>query len=242
MSKIYEALRQHQHKPITERDEPSLSAPVPSQALVAGREMQALYRSVEAVIGERSAGVMLMFASAHPGEGKSTICAAFGATLAQNFGKTVLILDGDRNHPHIKRFGAASDSSVLTLAKAPETVAQSAKRLSARGSIAVIPITSFVGFANADSPELDMLASIKSKLTSAFDYLLLDVPSLADVSWLPAIGRMADGVILVVEAERTRWPVAKNAKLEFEASGAKVIGAFLNKRKFYIPSRVYQHL
>jgi protein-tyrosine kinase len=49
-------------------------------------------------------------------------------------------------------------------------------------------------------------------------------------------------VILVVEAERTRWPVAKNAIQEFENSGAKVLGVFLNKRQFYIPPRIYRYL
>jgi hypothetical protein len=32
------------------------------------------------------------------------------------------------------------------------------------------------------------------------------------------------------------------AKQEFENGGAKVLGAFLNKRQFYIPEKIYRYL
>lgn len=255
MSKIYEALRRHELNPVSvpvpvqppEPEEVNVAPPPSSELaddlLVSNRDMQTLYRSVEALISEIQGGVTIMFSSAHRGEGKTTVCGGFAATLAQNFGKSVLILDGDRDHALTRRFGSSHrNATVASLAKSPEAVLQGATRFGARASIAVVPIASLVGLANADSSELDLIAGVKNELTKTFDYILIDAPSIADVSWSPAIGRIADGVILIIEAERTRWPVAMNAKQEFENSGARVFGVFLNKRRFHIPNRVYRYL
>jgi Mrp family chromosome partitioning ATPase len=240
MSKIYEALRQHGQQP--KLDSAPTSPSFFADSALVNRDMQTLYRSVQALIAGIEGGAMIMFSSAHPGEGKTTICGSFAMTLAQNFGRSVLILDGDRNNALTGRLGVPGSATVSSLAESPEAVLQAAKRIAGRGAIAVVPIPSLVGLANADSPDLDSIAAVKDKLAKTFDYILIDAPSIADVSWSPSIGRIADGVILVIEAERTRWPVAMNAKLEFETSGAKVLGVFLNKRRFYIPPRIYRYL
>jgi len=206
----------------------------------ANREMQTLFRSVEPLIAGVNGGAMIMFSSAHPGEGKTTVCGSYAATLAQSFGKSVLILDADRDHVLSRQWGSQKDATVSALEKSSEAVAvlQAGKRVGARGSISVMP----VGSGNADSPDLAIIAANKDKLAETFNYILIDAPSVADVSWSASIGSLADGVILVVEAERTRWPVALNAKQEFEGSGARVIGVFLNRRRFYIPPRIYRHI
>lgn len=272
MSKIYEALRRHEQQLAADKamprqgagkisldDEPGGSDPsklldeprrVEEARIVrssegvtnlfgAKREMQTLFRSIEPLVAGIQGGAMIMFSSAHPGEGKTTVCGSYAATLAQNFGKSVLILDADRDHVLNRQWGQR-DASVAALEKSPEAVAalQADKGVGARGSISVMP----VGSGNSDSPDLALIAANKEALAKTFDYILIDTPSVADVWWSTSIGSMADGVILVVEAERTRWPVVLNAKQEFEASGARVIGVFLNKRRFYIPPRIYRHI
>jgi Mrp family chromosome partitioning ATPase len=46
----------------------------------------------------------------------------------------------------------------------------------------------------------------------------------------------------VLEAEKTRWPVAENTKQMIEKNGGKVLGVVLNKRQFYIPDFIYRRL
>jgi Mrp family chromosome partitioning ATPase len=262
MNKIYEALRRHEQnrgagESVRRQDDgatfdresdragPSSYVDPPQQAeearLVgqsqvvtnffgANREMQTLFRAVEPLMATVQGGATIMFSSAHPGEGKTTVCGSYAATLAHSFGKSVLT----------RRWGSQKDVTVSALEKSSEGVAvlQAGNRVGARGSISVVP----VGSGNADSPDLAVIAANKDKLAKTFNYILIDAPSIADASWSPSIGPMADGVILVVEAERTRWPVALNAKQEFEGSGARVIGVFLNKRRFYIPPRIYRRI
>lgn len=265
MSKIYEALRRHEQKlapdgarntdeaPLQDDDASLLAAKVSLQRAEpaelslpvgsfpsASRQMQTLFRSVEPLVSGVQGGAMIMFSSAHAGEGKTTVCGSYAATLALTLGKSVLILDADRGHALTRKWGSPRDASVAALDKSPEPTAvlQAGRRMGPRGLISVVP----VGSASADSPELVLIANIKDKLANTFDYILIDAPAVADVSWSPAIGAMTDGVILVVQAERTRWPVALNAKQEFETSGARVIGVFLNKRRFYVPPRIYRRI
>ena len=243
MSKIYQALRQH--------EEDKRGSPPPPRATQANfvddlvfvnRDMQALYRSVDAALSDVEGGVMIMFSSARPGEGKTTVCGGFASVAATHFGRAVLILDGDRHHTLSRRFETRDDDTVASVTEAPDAVQQNARRFGPRGSITVVPVASLVSATAVDTHEIDLIGAAKERLTKTFDYILIDAPSMADVPWSPTLGRLADGVILVVEAEGTRWPVVANCKSEFEDSGAKILGVFLNKRRFYIPRIVYKFI
>jgi Mrp family chromosome partitioning ATPase len=242
MSKIYEALRRHDQKPVL--DDSSLPhTPLTDNFFVATRQMQTLFRSVESVLSGVQGGAMIMFSSAHPGEGKTTVCGSFAATLAQHCGKSVLILDGDRDHALARHWGHHREEVTLaTLEKQPQAILRFGKRFGTSGSISAVPVGSWPGSPNGSSPEVAGVAALKDTLAKTFDYVLIDAPAVADLSWAPAIGATTDGVILIVQAERTRWPVALNSKKEFEGSGAKVLGVFLNKRRFYIPARIYRNV
>jgi len=242
MSKIYEALRRHDQRPMVLDEESEPSAPLKDDFFVASRQMQTLFRSVEALLSGVEAGTMIMFSSAHPGEGKTTVCGGFAATLAQNCGKSVLILDGDRDQVLTRHWGTQKNVTRSMLEKDPQAILHTGKRFGATGSVSVVQVGSLLGAPNGSSAEIGEVAALKSTLTKTFDYVLIDAPSVADLSWAPAIGAMTDGVILVVQAERTRWPVALNSKQEFEGSGAKVLGVFLNRRRFYIPARIYRRV
>jgi Mrp family chromosome partitioning ATPase len=239
MSKIYEALRRHDQRPMIDEDSEPLVVPTDS-SFVASRQMQTLFRSVEGLMSP--GGSMIMFSSAHPGEGKTTVCGSFAVTLAQNCRKSVLILDGDRDHALTRHWGTRQDWTIPALENQPHSILESGKHFGATGSVSVVPVGSLLGSSSGSSLEIGEVAALKSILTEAFDYVLIDAPSVAEMSWAPAIGAMADGVILVVQAERTRWPVALNSRKEFEGSGAKVMGVFLNRRRYYIPSRIYRRI
>jgi Mrp family chromosome partitioning ATPase len=53
---------------------------------------------------------------------------------------------------------------------------------------------------------------------------------------------LVDGTILVMEAEKTRAPVARKLKRVVEDGGGKVIGAILNRRRHHIPQWIYRYL
>jgi Mrp family chromosome partitioning ATPase len=51
-----------------------------------------------------------------------------------------------------------------------------------------------------------------------------------------------DGVVVVIAAESTRAPIVMSLLERLQGQGAPVLGAVLNKRKFYIPHLIYRWL
>lgn len=75
-----------------------------------------------------------------------------------------------------------------------------------------------------------------------YEFVVLDLPAVLDNESVPTLSRMADKVILVIEAERERWQVINRAKELLEGANANIIGAILNKRNMYIPRWLYTRL
>jgi Mrp family chromosome partitioning ATPase len=79
-------------------------------------------------------------------------------------------------------------------------------------------------------------------LKERFDLIIVDSPPVMLFPDGPAIVSKVDGVVLVVEAEKTKWQVALNVKDRITRSGGNIIGTVFNKRKFYIPDFIYKYL
>jgi Mrp family chromosome partitioning ATPase len=72
------------------------------------------------------------------------------------------------------------------------------------------------------------------------DWVLFDAPPVNHFDEGLALSGMVDGVVMVIQAEKTRWEVAQSAKQRLEDSGGRILGVVLNKRKFYIPKWLYE--
>jgi Mrp family chromosome partitioning ATPase len=79
-------------------------------------------------------------------------------------------------------------------------------------------------------------------LRNGFDYSLIDCPCLKNSGDLLSIAPFVDGVILVVEANRTRREEIRHAEQTIETAAGKVLGHVLNKRTYLIPGWIYRRL
>ena len=75
-----------------------------------------------------------------------------------------------------------------------------------------------------------------------FDLILIDSSSDASNFEIIALSSNVDGVVLVVEAGKTRRHVAESVKKKIEASGGLILGVVLNKRRYYIPGFLYDKI
>ena len=57
-----------------------------------------------------------------------------------------------------------------------------------------------------------------------------------------ALGALADGVVLVVQAGRTKRPVLTRAADLLRKAGARVLGSVLNRRVLEIPEFIYRRI
>jgi hypothetical protein len=72
-------------------------------------------------------------------------------------------------------------------------------------------------------------------LRSEFDYTIIDCPSMSQSGDLLSIAPFVDGIILVVEANRTRRDQPRLAEQRIQAAGGKLLGYILNKRAYELP-------
>lgn len=73
-------------------------------------------------------------------------------------------------------------------------------------------------------------------LRSEFDYSIIDCPALKVSGDLLSIAPFIDGILLVIEANRTRREAPLQAEQCITAAGGKLLGFVLNKRTCEIPA------
>jgi Mrp family chromosome partitioning ATPase len=86
------------------------------------------------------------------------------------------------------------------------------------------------------------IKDIWDSLRQRYDLVLIDSAPLEVSPDGIEISRRVDGVVLVVEAEKTRWQVVENLKEKILNNGGSIIGIVFNKRRFYIPDAIYNRL
>ena len=73
-----------------------------------------------------------------------------------------------------------------------------------------------------------------------FAFVLIDSPATNLYTDVTLLSSMADGAILVIEANSTRCEAALQAKEALTAANFQLLGAALNKRTFPIPEFIYR--
>ena len=79
-----------------------------------------------------------------------------------------------------------------------------------------------------------------AELRSTFDYAVIHAPPIGVSSEPETLARLTDGMVLVVEAHRTRRVLARVTQKKLRSAGVQVLGAILSGRTFPIPERIYR--
>jgi Mrp family chromosome partitioning ATPase len=82
----------------------------------------------------------------------------------------------------------------------------------------------------------DPISKLLTDLRERFDFVIIDGAPLDGYSESFFLASKVDGVILVVESERTTKQVVKKIKKELEWGPVNLLGIVLNKKKNYLPS------
>ena len=81
-----------------------------------------------------------------------------------------------------------------------------------------------------------------TELREEFDYVVANAPPLSAFADGMVLGRMVDGVVLVLEADATRREAAIRVTESLRNSRIPILGAVLNNRRFPIPAAVYKRV
>jgi Mrp family chromosome partitioning ATPase len=248
MSKIYEALNQAQK----EKRGSGLTSNLPTSHLsmplstrdtegpLLEKEMLSLYQSIESLL-RNSPKKVIQFIGSREGEGTSTIVREFGLMIAKKLDRSVLILDADQINPgqHLF-FGITPEYGWEDMLRDDGEIDKVLYQVK-DSNLYVCPVSPNGPFTHHvfDSPKIEALWN---KLKERFDLILVDSPPATSSPDGIAISRNVDGVVLVLEAEKTRWPVADSVKDKITNNGGKILGVVFNKRRYYIPEFIYKKL
>lgn len=80
------------------------------------------------------------------------------------------------------------------------------------------------------------------ELRAEFDYSIVEGPPVGLSSEAAALGQLADGIVLVLTAHKTRRAAARKIKETLEGARTRLLGTVLSERTFPIPSALYRRL
>jgi non-specific protein-tyrosine kinase len=182
-------------------------------------------------------GNTLLVTSAHPGEGKTFTSINLGLSIAQQLDRTVLIVDCDLRNPWKNHFDFASDFFGISITKGLADYLMEDLPLS---EVIVNPGIEKVTILPGGRPlpnSADLLSSKKMEaLVSELKYryqqdriVIFDSPALLACTDPLVFSHLIDGVILVVQAERTS-PTDIRKALDL-LNERPIFGTVLNKSK-----------
>jgi len=184
---------------------------------------------------------LIAVTSCNIGEGVSTVASNLAVTLAGHSNERVLLVDANFHHPSAhKIFGVnlfpglieiLEDSQDSKTAIKPSTV-ENLFILSTGAKKSEI----------SDEYESQVFADLLDILKQDYSFIVFDTPPMSEGNCAVRLAGLADGVILVVEAEQVRWQVAQRAKERLVHAKANMLGVVLNKRKFHVPAWLYRRL
>jgi hypothetical protein len=172
-------------------------------------------------------GLAIAFTSANPGEGVTHTIHALVAGLAREPGTRTLM----------------ADSRVLRqLRAAPAELPALCRALPAAGQTLYELASSTAPGPHSWEGSWEYRRDTIAELRRAFDYVLVDCPALREGNDLLSLAPFVDGIILIVEADRTRKDQVQHAEKAIAFARGKLIGTILNKRSYVVPEWIYRRL
>lgn len=244
MSRLYDALQNARSKSPVEALPRSMALPDHAVPVTVGADMEILrlYQAIENRLAAQPNKVVQVIACGE-GEGATTVAGRLARFAALRMGRTVVLLTASAQP-------AMQNQVRLPRPVLPELPAQPPMTADAMPEIRQEEDSRlFIGHlpnqgGPADIHALNPLAlrDYWNCLRERVDLVVIDAPPALNSPLGLAIAPTVDGVVLVIEAERTRRAVAEAARDALMTAGATILGTVLNKRRFYVPQFLYDRL
>lgn len=167
----------------------------------------------------------ILITSTVAGEGKSEVSTNLAISMAQS-GQKVLLIDADMRHPSLHKTWNISNrvglsSFLVGQSSAQETIQKVMPRLHVlpSGWISSNPIDLL------DAPSMEKLIA---ELSEDYDFIILDSSPFVGCADPFILGKVADGVVLVVRPERLNAKAANVAREHLTNIEQRVVGMVVN--------------
>ncbi len=172
---------------------------------------------------------VLLVTACRPGEGKSTISANLAMALAGNSDR-VLLIDADLRRPRAHEYAGIDGSVGLTNVLLEEVSIDVAVHRLKGTDLALLPAGK-IPPNPADLLTSSRFAALVREMGKKYTYVVIDSPPVLSVADATLLSPIVDGVVLAVDATRTRRAALSKSVKMLEASGARLLGTVLNRAK-----------
>ncbi len=245
MSKNFELLQRvsamgHFPLPVETASHPhKIPAPPGRRKEAADPEIAKLVQRLFSAAGQDNGPKVVSFSGIARDDRSSWICARAAEVLSEQAGSSVCVLDANLAAPQLHvELTAASHPGFAEALCTKDPIRNYATPISGE-HLWLIP----GGQANPGlRPSRERYRERMAELREAFEYILIGAPSLARETEATLLGQLADGAVLIVEANRTRRETLRRAKEQLQSAHVMLLGAVLDQRTFPIPEKIYEKL
>jgi len=189
----------------------------------------------------RTAPKVAVFASSDSNRESSWLCALAAKVLAESAPVSVCLVEGTCGAPSLPQlFGVGNHHGLMDALRQEGKIKEFAKQMAPEN------LWLLSGGAIAeDSVNLFHSSRMKERideLRREFDHVLIDAPPLSAYAEGLILGGLADGVVLVLEANATRREAALRVAENLRMMKIPLLGAVLSNRTFPIPAGIYKRL
>ena len=171
---------------------------------------------------------VLMITSANPQEGKSITAANLAVVMAQT-GKRVVLIDSDLRRPaQHKIFSLSNKVGLTNILIDPEVRWEDVWQSTEVETLKIITSGALPPNPSEMLGSKRMIHLIETLLQNT-EIVIFDCPPVLAVSDALVLSNRVDGVLLVINASRTRRAQVTRAKEALETVGAHILGAALNR-------------
>jgi capsular exopolysaccharide synthesis family protein len=188
------------------------------------------YRSLRTTILLSRAGAapkVVMFTSAKPSEGKTSVTTLESIVFALN-GARVILIDSDLRRPSVHlRFRIGNQVGLTSVLTGKATLQDAIQTVAAVPTLDILPAGPIAPMP-AELLGSPQMQSLIDSLRPIYDFILIDTPPVLTVTDAAVLVSLSDGVVLVLRYGQTSRNVVARASEILLRSGAHLFGVVLN--------------
>lgn len=257
MSKMFDSLKraEEERRKKTAQQEhntdvrvvPDAGTPVPGPVVNDGtmpanlsRELGVLRNSLESALRGKDRRAVL-FTSAVVSEGTTTIAVNYAKLIAMQGSEKVLLCEMNARRPAIANlFSIDPEPGIGSVISGQEKLMSVIHRIEAV-NLSVVP----AGEIDLTAMQLHLASwfpVIVQEAFNSFTTVVFDAPAISVSPETAPMSSFVDGVVLVVQEGKTKREVIQRSIDAVHQQEGKILGAILNRKKYYIPEFLYKRV
>lgn len=201
-------------------------AATPSQSAISAEHLAAT-QALIGLIGSRDDVPVIQVAGLRGGEGVSTVAQSLARSVSVGMGVGVQYVTFSDAHAPLE---GLRSPLVLEANGTDEPALHAGVEQTKLPSHVIRQVISF-GFRSVIGPR-----------PGSVRLILVETPPLLTTVEGTAISGQMDGTILVLEADRSTYSAAREAREAVERAGGRILGVVLNKRRYHVPRAIARPL